>query len=913
MRFWGIGSIAKLGDEMRRWHFRGSPASVTIVRRHDRFVFAMALLCAVCPPATGDETASFDSGLEVLYDFRDDRGQLVRDQSGASNPIHLQLAELEGVTRQAGALTLTEGGRLQTLEPPRRLVEAIRRTGECTVEAWVQAADEKQKGPARIVSLSRSASARNLTLGQDGTRFDVRFRTTTTSGNGIPSTQTEPRTVNRQLTHVLYSRSRTGNAKIFLNGKLSAERQVEGDLSNWDKNCQLVLGDEVGGGRAWRGTFFRVAIYSQAFSAERAVAHFERGLDTPYFAQQRKAKRARRAAETFETQVAPILANHCLECHDAVVAEGGLDLSRRATAFAGGTNGAAITPGDRDASPLWELVEADAMPHERPALSDDEKQVLADWIDAGATWSLDRLDPATYAHATGRREMFLRRLTIDEYIATVRAATGVDIAAEAREWLPPDVAADGFKNTAYNLSVDLKHVHAFAELAASIVAKMDTTTFARRFSKSRRLTDKNMRQLIEKIGRHLLRGPLDSHEIDLYRGISTTVMSSGGDFEEAVATIVEAMLQSPRFLYRVERQRGDGSPWPVSPFELASRISYFVWGGPPDAHLTRAALKGRLDRDDAERQATRMLADPRATEQAERFVVQWLKLDRLRDLRPKNASAWDANLTEDMRRETIAFWNEIAHRQERPLVDLFDAQVTFLTPRLAQHYEIPLPDSGQQPRSTSDQEAELIRVDLRDIPSRGGLLTQASTLTVGGEEASMVTRGLFVFHDLLRGVVRDPPPCVDTSPVPTEPGRTQRAIAEQRIANESCGGCHRRFEPFAFGLERFDGFGRYRAQDEHGNPLREDGEIAIVGEREPRQFSSADEMMELLSQSDRTAETITWKLTQFAVGRPLAARDARAVAEIHRASQEAGGTYASLVRAIVRSDLFHLTPTEPRQ
>ena len=489
----------------------------------------------------------------------------------------------------------------------------------------------------------------------------------------------------------------------------------------------------------------------------------------------------------------------------------------------------------------------------------------------------------------------------------MRAVTGVDIAEQARRVLPPDVGADGFKNTAYNLGVDLKHIQGYAELAGIVADRLDVKDFARKFTKSRRLTDKNMRALVGDMGKRILRGPLDGNEIDVYRGISTTVMSAGGDFEEAVRYIIEAMLQAPRFIYRIEQQRGDGTLWPVGQYELASRISYLVWGGPPDAELIADADAGRLDRDQAARHVERMLRDPRAVTQSQRFISQWLKLDRLEHIRPDRhrAGDWDPLLPADMRRETLAFAEELIWKQQRPLADLLNAQITFVTPRLARHYGFTLPDQG----SVADD--ELVRVELHDVPARGGLLTHGSTLTVGGEEASMVTRGLFVFHELLRGVVKDPPPCADTTPVPTEPGRAQRSIAEQRIADRSCGGCHARFEPLAFGLEKFDGLGKFHERDEHGNLLRDDGEVLIVGAAQPVAFDSAAELMNRLAASERVAETITWKLTQFALGRPLAAADARLMAQIHRAARESGGTYASVLQALVRSDLVHLTPTEP--
>jgi len=190
------------------------------------------------------------------------------------------------------------------------------------------------------------------------------------------------------------------------------------------------------------------------------------------------------------------------------------------------------------------------------------------------------------------------------------------------------------------------------------------------------------------------------------------------------------------------------------------------------------------------------------------------------------------------------------------------------------------------------------------------LLTQGSVLTLGGDDASMVTRGLFVLDDLLRGVVKAPPAFVDVTPVPTQPGLTQRSIAEKRISDTTCGGCHAKFEPLAFGLEKFDGLGAYHEKDEHGNLLREDGQILIPGEEESFKYQSSVELMELLANSNRVSECLTWKVTQFALGRPLVATDARSVAKIHQQAQKNGGTYANLLKAIVMSDLVQLTKTE---
>ncbi len=862
------------------------------------------------PAAVSGSATISGEGLLVLYDFRSGDGSLVRDRSGHQPPVDLTIESTDAVRWGDASLEVFGRTILRTQTPPKRLIQAVKRTGELSVAAWVRPANATQQGPARLVALSKNGSERNFTLGQDGSRYDARLRTTDTSANGIPSVSTQPESLTAELTHVVYTRNRRGAVKVFLNGELAEESEVAGNTSNWDPSYSLALANEISGDRPWQGTFYLVAIYSRDLLPEEVAEHFRAGPDIKTGPAEATAFDEK--AHFFETRVAPLLARHCLECHDAATREGGLSLAREDSAKAGGDSGKVLVPGKAADSPLWAAVESESMPLERPPLSDDEKKVLRQWIDDGASWSLEMIDPAIYAHDGPAGENWLRRLTVPEYIETVRSALGVDIAKEAREILPPDLRADGFSNTAYNLSVDLKHVDGYARLAQIIVERMDISAFTARFSSARRFTDDDMGDLISRMGKWLLRGPLEDRELIAYRGISTTAASAGGTFEEAVGLILEAMLQSPRFLYRVEAQTGDGSKWPVSEYELASRMSYIIWGGPPDQELLRAAEVGELDGPGLQEQIKRMLDDPRAVSRSLQFAAEWLNLSRLRDLKPDQHRfpEWNPELADDMRRETLAYFQDVVWNQDRPMADLLNAPVAYLTPRLAQHYN--MDDAAELlVDKSSDPADDLACYDVSSVPGRGGLLTQGSILTVGGDEASMVSRGLFVMHDVLRGVVKDPPPCVDTTPVPTRPGLTQRAIAEGRLANSSCSGCHAKFEPLAFGLEQYDGLGAWNENDEHGNVLRSDGEILFPGAAGPVKYTTSAEMMDLLANSHRVKETITWKVTQFALGRPLTAEDARVVTEIHHTAQADGGTYRSLVTAILLSDLVQMTTTEP--
>ena len=848
------------------------------------------------------------NGLEVLYDFADSSGTFVRDRAGTKDPLDLKIENPGRVRREKGALEVRGRTLIRSRKPAKRLISAIRRSGALTIEAWIKPRVKKQSGPARIVTLSKNSTNRNFTLGQDGRKYDVRLRTTQTNTNGLPSLSSRQDSLTENLTHTVYTRDREGNATIWLNGEVSSSKTADGSFSNWDNSMRIALGNELDKSRTWKGTYYLVGIYSRALSAEEVQQNFSAGagaLAPPILA--RKARDPREIH--FELEVAPILANQCLECHDALSREGGLDLSSRMAATKGGDSGEAFIAKNSADSLFWQLVEADEMPHERPPLSASEKQKLKKWIDDGAIWTLNSVDPAVYVHGGRPDANWLRRLTIPEYIETVRSLFDIDISEEARELLPPDVRADGFSNTAYNQNVDLKHIEAYQKLAEMVTQRIDIDVFRKRFVEKISFTDDDMGELISNMGQLILRGPLENREVIAYRGIPTTIAATeDGKMDEAIALIVEAMLQSPRFIYRMERQRGGGAMERVNEFELASRLSYMIWGSPPDEPLFRAAADGDLyDAESVRKHAERMLSDPRAATHSERFFVDWLHLDRLENMQPNREKfpSWDPHLAVDMRQETVAFFNEVVWKQNRPLSDLLNAKVTFVTPRLAKHYGLP-PEAAD----FANSEGQLVRFDLSKTESRGGMLTQGSLLTVGGDEASMVTRGLLVMHELLRGVVKDPPACVDTTPVPTKPGLSQRAIAEDRIANATCGGCHSRFEPLAFGLEKFDGLGGFHEQDEHGNQLRDDGEIVFPGAAETVRYNTSRELMNLMARSERVKESITWKLTQFALGRPLTAADAGEVQSIHQRAQTNGGTYQATMTAIVTSELVTMMQTD---
>lgn len=487
---------------------------------------------------------------------------------------------------------------------------------------------------------------------------------------------------------------------------------------------------------------------------------------------------------------------------------------------------------------------------------------------------------------------FVRRLTLDEYAATVEALLEVDLRDQAAEALPADLYADGFSNTANALIVTLDHVESYAALAEFVATEVDLEALADDHGCTS-FGDDCERELTTHLATELFRHPPEAEEVDALLHLFEDVQTEGDDFTVAVGLVLEALLQSPRFLYRIEKERGEGSV-ALDGYEIASRLSYYVWGSPPDEDLL-AAAKGLHEDAAIEAQVDRMLDDPRARDNAQRFLVDWLDLHRLDNLQRDEAlfPDWDPALGVDMKAETVQFFTHLALEEERPLAELFDAQLTFVTPELATHYGFDEPEADG-------------RVSLADLPERGGLLTQGAIASLGGNTSSMVTRGLYILENILCGHLADPPPGVDTTPPEVTAETPQRTLSEERVDNAACGGCHYQIEPVAWGIERFDATGRHTTEDRFGNPLEQDGTVVL--EEGQVDFETTAELGELLAGSERVAACMSRKSTQYALGRPLELEDRPNDQciddEVTKRFLASSGTYRDLVLAIALSTSF---------
>ncbi len=366
-----------------------------------RALFLLAILgLTKAGLSTAESAERVAQDLLVLYTFERPVDDVLRDRSGTGEPLNLRIEKPQGIAFRNSRLIVTSSARISSVEPARKIVAAIKKSNSLSIEAWVKPQDARQAGPARIVTLSADPGQRNFTLGQDAGRYDVRLRTTSTDGNGIPSTPSPEDSLGTELTHVVFTRDAQGFARISLNGKEAATKPVAGQLGNWSDDFRLSLVNELTGDRTWLGELSLVAIYGRALSAAEVARNFEAGVPAAVNYAALLPPASSRQVD-FVKDVQPLLRKHCFECHAAGNEEGGVNLGIRQRVLEGGDHGALLIKGDSANSRLIHLVAAldpkEVMPPspDGKLLSKEEVGLLRAWIDQGAKWpdGADVLDP----------------------------------------------------------------------------------------------------------------------------------------------------------------------------------------------------------------------------------------------------------------------------------------------------------------------------------------------------------------------------------------------------------------------------------------------------------------------------------------------------------------------------------------
>lgn len=409
------------------------------------------------------------------------------------------------------------------------------------------------------------------------------------------------------------------------------------------------------------------------------------------------------------------------------------------------------------------------------------------------------------------------------------------------------------------------------------------------------------REILTSLGRRAFRRPPTEGDLEPLLAIYEQGRSGGNSFDRGIESALVALLVSPKFLFRIERDpagSAPGSVYKVDDFELASRLSFFLWSSIPDEELLQVAEDSQLRNPKIlQQQITRMLDDPKSNAFVSNFAGQWLLLRNLDQVTPDPAAfpQFDDSLREGFQRESELFFNAIL-RESRPITELLDADFTFVNERLAEFYKIP---GVYGPRFR--------RVELADS-TRGGLLGQGSVLTVTSypTRTSVVLRGKWILENLLGAPPPPPPPNVPPLELQDSTRKLSvREAMEQHRANPSCAACHARMDPIGFALENFDGIGRWR-ETENDIGIDPTGSLP-----DGTEFHGPTGLKQLLLSQNRNefVSTFAEKLMIYALGRGLEPQERPAVRAVIRKAENQGLTMRALIDSIVESPQFQMRRT----
>jgi hypothetical protein len=408
------------------------------------------------------------------------------------------------------------------------------------------------------------------------------------------------------------------------------------------------------------------------------------------------------------------------------------------------------------------------------------------------------------------------------------------------------------------------------------------------------------RKILSSLARRAYRRAVSAQEVDRLVAIADSSQKRGGSFEDGISLAIEAVLVSPDFLFRMEA--GDShaaeAPQPVSQYELASRLSYFLWSSMPDEELLGCAEHGTLRKPEVlEAQVRRMLSERRSRALAENFAGEWLEIRRLESVQPDRDRYpdFDDYLRQSMRRETELFFQNMI-QEDRGILDLIDGQYTFVNERLARHYGI---------RGVTG--TGFRKVDLTGT-RRSGILTQAGILTVSSyaTRTSPVLRGKWILENFLNAPPPPPPanvPSLDEDAVGSS--ASLRHQLEEHRKNAVCASCHARMDPLGFALENYDAVGAWRKQDGKF-PIDPTGSLP-----DGRTFQGAEGLKAILKEDrDAFAKCLTEKLLMYALGRGLERYDQPAVKQIVSRGAAHHYRFSSFILGIVNSIPFQMRSGE---
>ena len=602
-------------------------------------------------------------------------------------------------------------------------------------------------------------------------------------------------------------------------------------------------------------------------------------------------------APNFDTDIAPIFNKYCTGCHSGAQPKADIMLKFKDEDDARSR----MATNDEFWDKVSTMLQGNQMPpasvKNRPA--DDERKMLVTWI---------KNDMLTIGGKPDPGPMIVHRLNSREYANTIRELLYLPADYNPTADFPADERGDGFDNNSDTLVISPVLIEHYLDAAEKSVKRafkpvdeskgvlsgvpaQKILDASKNFKADFASNQAKVRINIEAFLPRAWRRPVAKEDVDgIMKFAALSLAQAGESSSEATALAIRASLMSPNFLFRLEQDPhpdGLGKVYPLTEYQLASRLSYFLWSTMPDDELFAQAKAGTL-RQNLDAQVARMLKDPKAISLTKDFMGQWLEIRGL-DTTPNVDKAMAAS----MRGETEHFFNYIV-TNNRPITDLLDADYSFVDGRLAKLYGI----SGV----TGD---DFQKVHL-DPNQRFGLITQASILTVTskplgtGLRTSPVVRGKYILENLFNQKIPPPPP--DVPPLKVDDNHpltgTTRQVFEQHRTNPVCAGCHARMEPYGFALENYAGNGAWRSQ-ENGITLDVSGEI------NGHKFSNPAEFHKVLeTRRNDFRHAVVRKVLSYALGRGIRGSDRPAIEQIVAQVGAEGDTFNSVILNVVKSFPF---------
>lgn len=494
------------------------------------------------------------------------------------------------------------------------------------------------------------------------------------------------------------------------------------------------------------------------------------------------------------------------------------------------------------------------------------------------------------------------RLNNVEYDNTVRDLVGVDLKPSSTYGFPDDAYVEGFDNNADALTAPPLLLEKLETATAAIVGAALSADAANAAARARIMVCDPAKagegacatQILSTFASRAFRRPVSAAEMSGYAQLVDVAKSVGDGFEQGIAAGLRAILLSPRFLFRVEANPGPAHNAPLDDYEVASRLSYFLWSSMPDDQLFARAAGGALhDAVSIVDEVRRLLADPRSSALVDNLAGEWLGSRQMAVQQVTLTDVtFDAALRNAMAAEASLFLGEM-FRGGHAVKELLSADFLFANDRLAAHYGL---------TGTGTLGSALVKLPLTDSRRSGGILTQANTLTVTSmrDRTSPTRRGKWVSENLLCVVIPPPPPMIPQLPPPstTAPTSVRERLAQHRAKGSTCNGCHQFIDPIGFGLEHFDAVGRWRDTD-NGVAIDATGNVPVSNAA----FDGAVGLATAVGDDPRFLDCMIKKVMTYAVGRTLVTTpssgspmdDTAGLADIHA---QLGSTDARLDRLI---------------